>query len=458
MEPSYVDFINHRVKLNPCVSHLSKHMQGVGRAKSRIVSLKCGNSTVSKPTVLNEEEVSTWINIKFSGTRILLVENISKNLICILGKALDIDPVFFTDHIATDFGDFETSPAPPSMANLPSHMCEREYLHLHYQQILDLGDANHFTKAKYALKTLSNTPRNVRRLAPLSGRQLALARACCSLLVKGIGNPVCLVLIDPPVNEVGIEVAGVWQSYPARLLNGGPESFGQPESFSSFREAKSERESTMLATLLHHFQTPVDSPSILQLGYGPIRVVLAEWNMYMSLISRYEKHYEYSLRDISVRSHDEDIVELQRWKRRSRQSLHKLTLLYHFVTHLKRGDDWDLILMDIDFMRQRLQSYGQGLEQTVAMATTMVQLQDSQRSILEAVNVKKLTLIAIIFIPLSWVSSLFSMSDGYAPGQANFWVYFAVAVPFAVLVVILSIIPLPNIDKVLTRKHVKTMP
>jgi Mg2+ and Co2+ transporter CorA len=165
----------------------------------------------------------------------------------------------------------------------------------------------------------------------------------------------------------------------------------------------------------------------------------------MNLLGRFDKHYEYSLRDISIRSHGDDLIDLQRWKRRSKQSRHKLTLVYNFVVHWMQHEDdkkpWKLILYDINFMRLKLQSHIQTLEQTVALATSMVQVLDAQRSIVEAVSVRKLTYIAIIFIPLSWMSSLFGMSDDFAPGQARFWMYFASAVPFTVLLFLVSAIP-----------------
>jgi hypothetical protein len=105
-------------------------------------------------------------------------------LIDILGETLDVDPVFFAGHVTTDFSDIEQAPPPPSLALFPSQAAEWGYLHIHYQQVLDLGSTDSFGGSAYALKTESNIPRNTRRLPPLSGRQFALARACCSVLVK----------------------------------------------------------------------------------------------------------------------------------------------------------------------------------------------------------------------------------------------------------------------------------
>lgn len=45
-----------------------------------------------------------------------------------------------------------------------------------------------------------------------------------------------------------------------------------------------------------------------------------------------------------------------------------------------------------------------------------------------AVNTKRFTYIALVFIPLAWVGSFFNMTDGFTPGEARFWLYFATAV------------------------------
>ena len=72
------------------------------------------------------------------------------------------------------------------------------------------------------------------------------------------------------------------------------------------------------------------------------------------------------------------------------------------------------------------------------VATAVVQLLDARRSIAEAVNVRRLTYIALVFVPLSWVATLFSMAEKYAPGSGDFWVYFATALPLLLLVLSLA--------------------
>lgn len=188
--------------------------------------------------------------------------------------------------------------------------------------------------------------------------------------------------------------------------------------------------------------------SIMNFAYYPIRIVLSEWNLYMHLISRFSKHYEYSLQDITSRLHGEDIVDLQRWRRRLKQSRHKLSIVSEFVEQHNDGETaWKMVLKDINYLQSQLQDYGQSLEQMVTVATTMIQLLDSRRSILEAVSVRRLTYIALVFAPLAWVASLFSMEDAYLPGNDKFWVYFATALPLIVIVILLSTLPWDGVSR-----------
>ncbi|KAK3322673.1 hypothetical protein B0H66DRAFT_212090 [Apodospora peruviana] len=452
---SYVDLVQSRCQTNPCVSGLAEHLRCGSGTASTIVTLDYPQSGHPAPTPLTIAEADLTKLISTTSTiygRILLVENIRPHLISLLGEILDVDPVFFAGHVTTDFKDFEKAPPPPSLALFPSQLAERGYLHLHYQQVLDLGSPDPFRSSSYSLKSDSNVPRNVRRLPRLSGRQLALARACCSVLVKKIkGSWICLVLVDPAVKTV-IETlrSGDRRAYPSVLLHGGFEDFVQSASPTSFTSVTSDRswdKKSILSSLIHYFrnQPPgfvTSEPSILSFGYYPIRIVLAEWILYTNLMSRYFKYYEYTLHDIENRLHDSDIIDLQRWRRRSMQSQHKLILLSEFVDYwLPQEADkqpWNLTLKDIKHVLSQLEHYNRSLEHMIPVATSMVQLLDSRRSMLEATNVSRLTFIALVFVPLSWVASLFSMSENYSPGHKNFWVYFATALPVLFVVLLLS--------------------
>ncbi|KAH8734311.1 hypothetical protein BGZ61DRAFT_559911 [Ilyonectria robusta] len=466
MTPSYKDFVALRTRLNPCLSGLAEHLGSEPRNASTTVVIDCHGQSPSEPVSVAEADFSWLVNVKSQTTRLVFIENISPRLISLVGEMLDVDPIFFANHVNTDLKDIEKSPPPPSVALLPSLISEKGHLHLHYQQVMSLGSAERFKEVAYSLKSDSNIQRNIRRLPPLSGKQLVLARACCSVFVKQINESyICLFLVDPPINAAIDTSKELKKTYPVDPLHGGFEDFGPSSSFSSFSSFAGKSNdiwdnTSMFSSLLHYYRTYPPGfiptkPTILGVGYYPVRIVLSEWSVYTLLISRYFKYYEYSLQDMTNRLHDNDIVDLQRWRRRSKQSQNKLSMLAKFIDYwTQREDDrqhWEMVLDDIQHVRQQLEYYSQSLEQIVMVATSMVQLFDSRRSILEAINVRRLTYIALIFVPLSWVASLFSMSDTYSPGHENFWVYFATALPLVVVVLLLSAIPYDRMKEALRR-------
>jgi Mg2+ and Co2+ transporter CorA len=261
-----------------------------------------------------------------------------------------------------------------------------------------------------------------------------------------------LFLVDSPIKVV-LETGKLHNRYDAKPLHGGYEDFNSPPifSFSLGVEKHLDCNRSMAGGILRHFMAPPVfspvSPQILSISYYALQVSLSEWLLYTLLISRYCKHYEYSLNDISTRLHDDDIIDLQRWRRRTKQSRQKLEILAHFIEYWGQGVDTqagNMLLKDIQYIQKQLDDYSRSLEQMLTVATSMVQLLDSRRSILEAVSVRRLTYIALVFVPLSWVSSLFSMSDTYLPGHGRFWVYFAVALPLICLCFLYEVWPMIN--------------
>ena len=189
---SYKDYVQLRARLSPCINGLERYLQQPSTRSSNVVYIDYParqSSPEIQPIRAEHDKITNLIDtLPPATTRLILIEDISPQLTSLLGNALEIDPIFFADYVNTTFENIELVPPPPSLAILPSLLTQRGYLHLHYQQVLDLGEAEIFKSAAYALKTDANITRNIRRLVPLSGKQLALARATCSLFTKLFRN------------------------------------------------------------------------------------------------------------------------------------------------------------------------------------------------------------------------------------------------------------------------------
>ncbi|CAG5145434.1 uncharacterized protein ALTATR162_LOCUS1710 [Alternaria atra] len=189
--------------------------------------------------------------------------------------------------------------------------------------------------------------------------------------------------------------------------------------------------------------SPLESGvSIFELARHPIRIILAEWALYSLLMGQYVKHYEFSFETVKGLSSTEIssiMLDLHRWRRRGQRSVEKLMAMRSFVD--EDGGPSKVLSRDIDFISQQIVQYRQSLESMVPMLMSMVQLMDSRRGMEETVYVKQLTHIALFFLPLSFVASLFSMNEGFAINSSGFKIYLAAALPLLALVLLASYLP-----------------
>jgi Mg2+ and Co2+ transporter CorA len=96
-------------------------------------------------------------------------------------------------------------------------------------------------------------------------------------------------------------------------------------------------------------------------------------------------------------------------------------------THLaKLRADFQIILAEIDILDKRIESM-------INVATAIISLDENKRAMRQNQNLSRLTYLAVIFVPMSFVSSLFSMTTDLSLLTQTFWVYFVVAVPITVL-------------------------
>jgi hypothetical protein len=94
----------------------------------------------------------------------------------------------------------------------------------------------------------------------------------------------------------------------------------------------------------------------------------------------------------------------------------------------------DLVLEDFLSVNERLQYCKDRLESLMPVVMGAFSLLEAQQGTLETKYVTRLTSLALIFVPLSFVTGLFSMSGGYLPGESKFWIFLAVSLPLVVFV------------------------
>ena len=182
------------------------------------------------------------------------------------------------------------------------------------------------------------------------------------------------------------------------------------------------------------------NPTIQSLAYYPLRIIAAEWVKYIGVMQECLVSHEYRADDISALAKFETrLRELQSWRRRALLSQRKIQYILSQLESWKAGNPNDTpllqpLIIDFQYISLRIDEYGRMLEKTVPTVTSAVQIFEARRAFTETANITRLTILALIFIPLNYVSSLFSMQSSTAPGNSQFWVYFAVAIPLTLLV------------------------
>ena len=93
-----------------------------------------------------------------------------------------------------------------------------------------------------------------------------------------------------------------------------------------------------------------------------------------------------------------------------------------------------MLIEDYKYIAFSVDAYSRRLEALVSIATSLIQAIDCRRSLTEILYTSRLTYLALSFIPLTFISGLFSINENIAPGGKLFGLYFAVSIPLYILV------------------------
>jgi Mg2+ and Co2+ transporter CorA len=163
---------------------------------------------------------------------------------------------------------------------------------------------------------------------------------------------------------------------------------------------------------------------------------------YVEVMQHCIKLYEYKGNELpDLDKFNMDLRELQGWRLRTLNSQQKVLSIIRKLKSNNFGKDdalTDPLVEDFEVINNSIQSAGARLENMLPVVTSLVQIIDARQSFAETANISRLTVLALVFVPLTFVSSLFSMNTENLPGRSHFWVYFVVAIPVTILVFLVA--------------------
>jgi hypothetical protein len=181
------------------------------------------------------------------------------------------------------------------------------------------------------------------------------------------------------------------------------------------------------------------------------RIIASHWMQFLVYFDEIIDRLEYALARADIKALDgveNHLADVEFWQRRCRKSREQieqaLDTLQKIKSSLSGGsgeaassgcdnaiygcvDDFTHIHKQISVLQERCQRLIQSLAYVVSII-------ESKQSSEEAHNLRILTVLGMLFVPLTLMSGIFSMSDRFQPGAEYFWVYFVTSLPIVGLV------------------------
>ncbi|KAJ0418296.1 hypothetical protein BJY00DRAFT_184830 [Aspergillus carlsbadensis] len=474
---SYRQFVQAQKHKNPCLAGLSNFLfdSDSDRRPCRILQLDFlpdAEGTQLDFKHVHPEDLQDIVRGDKERRRILIIEDLRRDVIEVLGPAYAIDPVFFGSHIHAPFRQMDSQT--PNLALLPSRQQGHNFVNFHYHRTVVLK--SNVENDNRLIRDM-NVERKIAVLLPVETTRLALVQHTCSVILcqneKNGNGWLCVILVDGPIssdcldvryeneNDKDHELRKGPSQVTSRLFQGGYEDF-IPPSFFETKGARAEAQlsrTSLLDDLRYYWNRPIPEhfdpfkPTLFALSVYPLKIIAAEWNSYMAAMSYHLKRHEYAVEAFDQRvakldKLDEELRSLQAWRRRSLASEHKFASIKRFLalhdlqsedhTGIQAQNQWAGLREDYVYLADTLNGLSRRLHNMLPVVTSLVQISDSRRSLAESANVNRLTSLAIIFAPLSFTTGLFSMDTINGPGGTHFWVFFAVAIPITIVVFFLA--------------------
>ncbi|KAI9865404.1 MAG: hypothetical protein M1813_002294 [Trichoglossum hirsutum] len=182
----------------------------------------------------------------------------------------------------------------------------------------------------------------------------------------------------------------------------------------------------------------VANGDLLSLSYYPFKIATSDFMSYADCIRSSITKLIYRVgpnSELNLKALEATLIHLQEWRRRTNNAVDKMRWSLNDIKrwNTKPCQAWEIVENDYKFLIDTIGIDDRQLKSIISVIASLLQISESRRSVQETVSLTRLSNLTLIFLPLTFVSGLFSMTGDVAPGSSHFWVYFAVAIPVAVI-------------------------
>jgi len=422
-------------------------------SRTKVAVLEFGPSIAVKRTDCTTiTQLSEILNLPQRGStdvngRLYIVEDLSSDVIEAFGTRFDIDPLFFRSQLSDYMWNNTRDPwvALPSL-NIVSR--KRSFFSIRYFQPRYFRDEASVEKADQEAGSFNvlrrmdnNRPWEGTDIFDVKGSDVGLVRSKMSLWIrknKPNETEVVGILVVDPTIEAGYPLWGGYETFQEcpcmEEVIGKNNDIKAPPRTSVFEDmvycasALTTDEITAL---------PEDPRLFIK---NPLMVVCAEWATLVKYLTTRLTQLEWELDHTETTPFrnpgglEKSLYSLNMWRRRMPvyQEWVSETLSHVITPNDFIGFTRNSVLeLEGDFKQQQ-----DALKAVVERADRIQSSVSAIISITENKTATRLTYLAVVFVPLTWVSGFFSMQVDVSLLRETAWIYFACAIPITVLALI----------------------
>ncbi|KAL8918904.1 MAG: hypothetical protein Q9208_007085 [Pyrenodesmia sp. 3 TL-2023] len=378
--------------------------------------------------------------------RLFIVEDLSRDVIETLGSHLDVDPMFFRGHFS-DYNWYNTRDPWIELPSMDIVLRQQSFFHVRYPHARYFRNSRSYERARFETGGFNVLRRFNHDGSWISGFDdpgsiTGMLRSQISFWVQPShpGDAAAIsgvLLVDPSVNE-GFPLWGGYNDFlPCPSIADGPTR--RSPNASTFENVVYllERLSTK------EIQSLVKDPR--RLFQEPLCIICSEWLTLLRYANTRLSQLEWEIEDPYLRRRHKDLSatldKIHTWRRRL--PIYK-TMVSEALSKVIRRDRFvqatenSLLALEKDFVivQAELESLHERAERTMSVVTAVMSLEESQKALQQDRSLARLTYLAVTFVPLSFITSFFSMNDDLSKLGRTFWVYFSVAISVTLLALI----------------------
>ncbi|KAI5789760.1 hypothetical protein DFH27DRAFT_210334 [Peziza echinospora] len=388
--------------------------------------------------------------------RLILVEDLTPDLIEVLGLSLSIPASFFAQHL-------KPHDLTRTIAGLPSVATFRPFCNTFLQRFKDIrlnryGNSIENIGKRYfndyptnCFRTYFELRKNSQDITHITGYGIWRSGG-------DVQHRVVVVLLDPPVlrerTKCGLNPPVPWSEYNLKSyttsIEKGP-SFYSPRELQQYRTLHNycsplrqlinfiaihkSSSNTLIEELIHTRSTKYLSSNVISHFLVIMGCSYVE-KINNHIVDDAEKSL-FKLTQGSLPKFQPNLFMVE--KKSGEKAMANLSQLARF---LQQNHDDSLvnspdfiqkhtltILSDIKYVQEDIEARAIRRDRTLAILTAAVAIEGSKQGVDEAHGVTRLTYLALVFIPLSFCASFFGMEGEFGPKGDKLWAFFALGLP-----------------------------